>query len=123
MRQQAWRLRECREASERGRGCSRCTTLIVVVLCVAYIQVVPVQLCADEPEPPGQQQIRILSGMGWGDGRHPTTRLCLEFLSMEGVICGGERVIDYGTGSGVLSIGETDGRPRHVAWRGGPRWR
>lgn len=79
-------------------------------LVVAYIQVVPVQLCADEPEPPGQQ-IRILSGMGWGDGRHPTTRLCLEFLSMEGVICGGERVIDYGTGSGVLSIGEKgDGR-------------
>lgn len=56
--------------------------------------------------PEGLEELPILSGMGWGDGRHPTTRLCLEFLCKDGVLCGGERVIDYGTGSGVLAIGE-----------------
>lgn len=50
-------------------------------------------------------ELRILPGEGWGDGQHPTTRLCLDFLSQEGVICGAERVIDYGCGSGILSIG------------------
>jgi ribosomal protein L11 methylase PrmA len=40
---------------------------------------------------------------GWGTGCHPTTRLCLEFLC--DVLQGGEMVLDYGTGSGVLGIG------------------
>lgn len=39
---------------------------------------------------------------GWGTGCHPSTRLCLEFLSDE--LRGGEAVLDYGTGSGVLAI-------------------
>jgi ribosomal protein L11 methylase PrmA len=35
-------------------------------------------------------------------GEHPTTKLCLLFLRE--VIKGGERVLDYGTGTGVLGI-------------------
>ncbi len=70
---------------------------------VGLFQVVPAQ-GVHTPPPPPQHQIRILPGEGWGDGQHPTTRLCLEFLSQEGIICGGERVIDYGCGSGILSI-------------------
>ena len=47
--------------------------------------------------------IRLLVGRnGWGTGVHPTTRLCLEWL--HDTIQGGERVLDYGTGSGILSI-------------------
>lgn len=33
---------------------------------------------------------------GWGSGCHPSTRLCLEFLST--CVQSGDRVIDYGTG-------------------------
>ena len=39
---------------------------------------------------------------GWGTGCHPSTRLCVEFLSS--ILCGGENVLDYGTGSGILAI-------------------
>jgi len=39
----------------------------------------------------------------WGTGCHPTTRLCLEWLS--DAIQGGEHVLDFGCGSGVLAAG------------------
>lgn len=55
------------------------------------------------------QPIRLLVGRnGWGTGVHPTTRLCLEWLlqlsQYDHVIRGGEVVLDYGCGSGILSI-------------------
>ena len=39
---------------------------------------------------------------GWGSGEHPTTRLCLEFLIDS--VKEGDHVLDYGCGSGILSI-------------------
>jgi len=41
-------------------------------------------------------------GLAFGTGSHPTTRLCLHWL--ERTINGGERVLDYGCGSGILAI-------------------
>ena len=41
-------------------------------------------------------------GLAFGTGSHPTTRLCLQWL--ERTIAGGERVLDYGCGSGILAI-------------------
>jgi ribosomal protein L11 methyltransferase len=41
-------------------------------------------------------------GLAFGTGGHPTTRLCLAWL--ESRICGGETVLDYGCGSGILAI-------------------
>ena len=40
---------------------------------------------------------------GWGTGVHPTTRLCLEWLGDHGVK-DGDILLDYGCGSGILSI-------------------
>lgn len=50
--------------------------------------------------------VRLLAcNNGWGTGVHPTTRLCLEWLLRSDVLRGeGERVLDYGCGSGILSI-------------------
>lgn len=46
--------------------------------------------------------VRIDPGLAFGTGSHPTTRLVLGFL--ERTIRGGERVLDYGCGSGILAI-------------------
>jgi ribosomal protein L11 methyltransferase len=41
-------------------------------------------------------------GLAFGTGSHPTTRLCLRWLDDN--IKGGETVLDYGCGSGILAI-------------------
>lgn len=41
-------------------------------------------------------------GLAFGTGSHPTTRLCLKWL--EAKVRGGESVLDYGCGSGILAI-------------------
>jgi ribosomal protein L11 methyltransferase len=46
--------------------------------------------------------IRIDPGLAFGTGSHPTTRLMLSFI--ERVVQGGEGVLDYGCGSGILGI-------------------
>ncbi|MDP4550332.1 50S ribosomal protein L11 methyltransferase [Alkalihalobacillus macyae] len=46
--------------------------------------------------------IELDPGMAFGTGTHPTTVLCVQAL--EKIIQPGQRVIDVGTGSGVLSI-------------------
>jgi len=46
--------------------------------------------------------LRLDPGLAFGTGTHPTTHLCLEW--MDGHDFSGERVVDYGCGSGVLGI-------------------
>jgi len=41
-------------------------------------------------------------GLAFGTGSHPTTRLCLQWL--ESNLRGGESLLDYGCGSGILAI-------------------
>ncbi|CAA0816000.1 ribosomal protein L11 methyltransferase-related [Striga hermonthica] len=54
--------------------------------------------------PPDLEAINIIlnPGLAFGTGEHPTTKLCL--LLLHRVIKGGEKFLDYGTGSGVLAI-------------------
>ncbi len=49
------------------------------------------------------QSIIIQPGSGFGTGTHPTTQLCLQWL--ENNLKGNESVLDFGCGSGILSIG------------------
>jgi ribosomal protein L11 methyltransferase len=57
-------------------------------------------------EPPAQakQVIRLDPGLAFGTGTHPTTRMCLRWIATKGALAG-QRVLDYGCGSGILAIG------------------
>jgi ribosomal protein L11 methyltransferase len=55
----------------------------------------------DDPAPDGRFRISVNPGMAFGTGVHETTRLCIEAL--ERFVQPGARVLDVGTGSGILS--------------------
>ena len=50
----------------------------------------------------GEVIVRMDPGMAFGTGTHETTRLVISLLEKH--LTGGERVLDVGTGSGILSI-------------------
>jgi ribosomal protein L11 methyltransferase len=56
-----------------------------------------------EPPAQAQQIIRLDPGLAFGTGTHPTTRMCLRWIATHEVK--GQRVLDYGCGSGILAIG------------------
>jgi ribosomal protein L11 methyltransferase len=74
-------------------------------------QFAPVEVTSDfwivptwhEPPAQARQIIRLDPGLAFGTGTHPTTRMCLRWIAQQGLR--GQRVLDYGCGSGILAIG------------------
>ncbi|MDE2607806.1 MAG: 50S ribosomal protein L11 methyltransferase [Burkholderiales bacterium] len=56
-----------------------------------------------EPPAAARQVIRLDPGLAFGTGTHPTTRMCLRWIAQHPPA--GQRVLDYGCGSGILAIG------------------
>ncbi|CAK9237805.1 unnamed protein product [Sphagnum troendelagicum] len=54
--------------------------------------------------PPDPEALNVMldPGLAFGTGEHPTTRLCLQWL--QHAVRPGDQILDYGTGSGILSI-------------------
>jgi ribosomal protein L11 methyltransferase len=71
-------------------------------LCVgAKLYLAPDWDCS--PTPPGRLRLDVHPGMALGTGAHPATQLCLEALEKH--LRSGDRVLDVGTGSGILAMG------------------
>lgn len=51
---------------------------------------------------PGEVVVELDPGMAFGTGHHPTTWMCLEQIDKR--VAEGMRVLDLGTGSGILSL-------------------
>lgn len=74
-------------------------------------QFAPVPITADfwivpswhQPPAEARQVIRLDPGLAFGTGTHPTTRMCLGWIARQALA--GQRVLDYGCGSGILAIG------------------
>jgi ribosomal protein L11 methyltransferase len=61
-------------------------------------------ICPSWIAPPAPEAVNVIldPGLAFGTGDHPTTVLCLEWLAEQNLQ--GQDLIDYGCGSGILSI-------------------
>ncbi len=61
-------------------------------------------VCPSWQEPPDPEAINLLldPGLAFGTGTHPTTALCL--AALEAADLSGQRIVDYGCGSGILAV-------------------
>ena len=55
-----------------------------------------------EPTDPSARNIYLDPGLAFGTGTHPTTAMCLQWLSQQDL--SQQTVLDYGSGSGILAI-------------------
>lgn len=62
--------------------------------------IVPEWLSPEIPD--GRVALRLDPGLSFGTGAHASTQMCL--LALEACVRGGERAVDLGCGSGILSI-------------------
>jgi ribosomal protein L11 methyltransferase len=71
-------------------------------------------ICPSWSSPPEPQAVNILldPGLAFGTGTHPTTALCLQWLDAN--IRGGESLIDFGCGSGILALAAAKLGAEHV---------
>lgn len=68
-----------------------------------------------EPPEGAKRVLRLDPGLAFGTGTHPTTQMCLKWIALHGQgnhntngsqsASLGERVLDYGCGSGILAMG------------------
>ncbi len=75
-----------------------------------YFWIVPTGL--EPPTDPKAQWINLSPGLAFGTGTHPTTHLCLAWLTQQDL--DGKTVIDYGCGSGILTLAALQLGAKHV---------
>ena len=102
--------REVQVTSARGRDDGSVWVVEARAVRVGRLEIVP----ADRPSKAGA--LRLIDGPAFGTGLHITTMLCLEALAEELDARCPDRVLDVGTGSGVLALAAlASGVPRALA--------
>ncbi|MBN8549513.1 MAG: 50S ribosomal protein L11 methyltransferase [Deltaproteobacteria bacterium] len=74
---------------------------------IGTLEIVPVatENEAGQPTQDSHRQLRIVPGTGFGTGHHPTTSMIIELLQAAQVVAEPpKKVLDVGTGSGILAI-------------------
>ena len=61
-------------------------------------------LAVGEPVPSEGVPLFLEPGPGWGDGGHETTQLCLQAIAATAPRAIDWRLLDFGSGSGLLSV-------------------
>jgi len=91
---------DVRVTPARGRDDESIWVLTPRPIQTGRLRIVP----ADWPEDVDASTLRMIDGAAFGTGLHPTTALCLEALDDELTAWRPGRVLDVGTGSGVLAL-------------------
>jgi ribosomal protein L11 methyltransferase len=89
---------EVRATPARGRDDGSVWVVRPRPLRIGRLQILP----ADRPAEPGA--VRLLDESAFGTGLHATTALCLDVLDAELNAWAPDRMLDVGTGSGVLAL-------------------
>lgn len=82
--------------------------------CGHYVVHADFQPLEDLPCKPGDIPLRLKTGSAFGTGTHPTTRLALKTLQKWCVAGPPPRLLDVGTGSGILAVAAALGGVREV---------
>ncbi len=97
------RLLQCAEVTEENwsEGCPE----VWAPIQAGQIEIVPVS-SEHDPRPYSSSAIRIIPGQGFGTGHHATTRMILEEMSDLALSADAlpSKILDVGTGSGILAI-------------------
>lgn len=99
-------LQDCEEVTQQNWS-EQCPELWLPIQ-AGDIKILPVQ-SPDDTQAVSPDTLKIIPGLGFGTGHHPTTRMILTVLSQlktTEALCP-KRALDIGTGSGILAIAAT----------------